>query len=137
MNKITLILQEKSVITELAKDESVKIRIADAIIDGMRKRSAKISEGIARQITEELEAHFYKKDTWKKSLSENVKLKIATEVSSIVSDIVHEESSDIRKEVSIRINDLRSSIQETLEKIDIEPYVEKYVRKIVKEKFNL
>lgn len=137
MNKITLILQEKSAITELAKDESVKIRIADAIIDGIRKRSSKIGEGVARRITEEFEAHFYKKDTWKKSLSDDVKLKIAKEISSIVSDIVQEESSDIRKEVSIRLNDLRSSIQETLEKINIEPYVERYVRQIVKEKFNL
>lgn len=137
MNKLTLILQDKSVIAELAKDESVKIRIADAIIDGIRKRSSKVTEGIAQRIAEELEANFYNKSAWRKTLSDEVKKKIQKEAKSVMSDLIEENVEIIRDEVSEELKKLRSSIKQTLETMDIEPFVEKYVKKAIKEKFNL
>ena len=135
MNKLTLILQDKSVITELAQDESVKIRIADAIIDGVRKRSSKVTEGIAQSIAKELEAELYDRNMWSKTLSAKVQKKIASEASSIVSDLVQEEASKIREEVLLELHDLRLSIRKDIESMKIEPIIEKYVRQVIREKF--
>ena len=42
MDKISLILQDKKTIEELAKDPEVQIRIKDAIVDALGKRSLKL-----------------------------------------------------------------------------------------------
>ena len=43
MDKITIILQDKETIKELAKDPDVQIKIKDAVIDGIGKRASKIA----------------------------------------------------------------------------------------------
>lgn len=137
MNKLTLILQDKETIAEIAQDESVKIRIADAIIDGIRKRSSKVVEGISLNITRQLEDEIYDKGMWSRNLSEKVRKKISKEASSIVSDLVREETSTLHDQVKKELKELRSDMQKQIEEMNIEPIIEKYVRQIVREKFNL
>lgn len=137
MNKLTLILQDKEIIAEIAKDESVKIRITDAIIDRIRKRSSKVMEGIAQDIANRLENQLYDKGMWSKSLSEKVRLEILKEASSIVSDIVRKETSTLHDQVFNELKELRSDMRKRIETMNIEPIIEKYVRIVVREKFNL
>lgn len=137
MNKLTLILQDKATIAEIAQDESVKIRIADAIIDGIRKRSSKVMEGITLKITKQLVEEFYERDMWSSRLSEKVRIKISEEASSIVSDIVREETSKLHDQVMKELKELRADMQKRIETMNVEPFIEKYVRQIVREKFNL
>lgn len=137
MNKITLILQEKSVITELAKDESVKIRIADAIIDGIRKRSSKIIGTLSDNLMKEIESTIYDRNMWGRKLNDKVKNKISEQVERVVSSLIIEEVDKMEKDLYLKLKDIKTEIEQRIEKIDIEPFVEKYVKKILKEKFSL
>lgn len=137
MNKLTLILQDKSVIAELAKDEEVKIRIADAVIDGVRKRSSKIMEGIANNISREIESQIYDKYAWSKALKPEIKEAIAKEASTIVRNLVREETKPLREEAIEKLREIRVDLINTLNCIDLEKLVEKQVRIIIREKFKL
>lgn len=137
MNKLTLILQDKSVIAELAKDEEVKIRIADAVIDGVRKRSSKIMEGIANNISREIESRIYEKHSWSKALKPEIKEAIAKEAITIVRNLVSEETKPLREEAIEKLREIRVNLVNTLNCIDLEKLVEKQVRIIIREKFKL
>lgn len=137
MNKITLILQEKSVITELAKDESVKIRIADAIIDGIRKRSSKIIGTLSDNLVKEIESTIFDQNMWGRKLNDKVKNKISIQVEGIISSLVIKEVNKMEKDLYLKLEYIKTEVERRIEEVDIEPFVEKYVRKILKAKFNL
>lgn len=137
MNRLTLILQDKSVIAELAKDEEVKIRIADAVIDGVRKRSSKIMDGISDNISREIASQIYERNSWTKTLKPEIKVAIAKEATTVVRDLVREETKSIREEAIEKLRGIRVDLIETLNSIDLEKLVEKHVRIIIREKFNL
>lgn len=135
MNKLTLVLQEKSVIAELAKDEEVKIRIADAVIDGIRKRSSKIMDGIANSISREIHSQIYERQSWKAMLKPEIKEAIAKEAENIVRNLVKEETESLRKEAIEKLREIRVDLIKDLHCIDLEKLVEKQVRMIISEKF--
>lgn len=137
MNKLTLILQDKSVIAELAKDEEVKIRIADAVIDGVRKRSSKIMDGISDSISREIASQIYERNSWSKALKPEIKVAIAKEAIEVVKDLVKEETKPLREEAIEKLREIRVDLIKALDCIDLEKLVEKQVRIIIREKFKL
>ena len=54
MDKITILLQDITTISELAKDPEVQIKIKDAIIDGVKRRSLKSMQIIEDKLHREL-----------------------------------------------------------------------------------
>lgn len=74
MDKITIILQDKETIKELAKDPDVQIKIKDAVIDGIGKRASKIanlSDDIIHKLEEDIRNYFTEFDNsmWKNVMS--------------------------------------------------------------------
>ena len=66
MDKITISLQDKETIKELAKDPDVQIKIKDAILDGIGKRALKIgnlSDEIIAIMEDDIRNYFTEKET--------------------------------------------------------------------------
>ena len=54
MNKFTLMLQDKEVIKELARDPEIQVKIKNSIVDEVKRR---LSKGIDKKISEEMKEY--------------------------------------------------------------------------------
>lgn len=106
MDKLTIVLSEKTTVAELAKDPDVSIKIKDAIIDGVMRRLTPISNAIAHSVINEVLV----KNGWgdpTDKLTEKwekvVRLKVAEVVSNELDSIVREEVRKAKKEVLDRL----------------------------------
>ena len=104
MDKITIILQDKETIKELAKDPDVQIKIKDAVIDGIGKRASKIanlSDDIIHKLEEDIRNYFTEIDNsmWKKRnvLKPEFKELIRKEANNAFNLSVSKELLDITK----------------------------------------
>lgn len=135
MNKLTLLLQDKEVIAEIAKDPEVQIRIKDAIIDGAIKRCAKIENSIAYQISEELKKEVFNSSIWSHNLNDKYKQIVKDEARKSVESFVRSEMGMLTDEVNKQINYYKALVMAKLDNADINEIIRSEVRKAVNEKF--
>ena len=102
MDKLTIVLSEKTTVAELAKDPDVSIKIKDAIIDGVMRRLEPVANAIANSVINEVLV----KNSWggtTDKLTEKwekvVRFKVAEVVSNKLDSIVREEVRKAKKEV--------------------------------------
>lgn len=102
MDKLTIVLSEKTTVAELAKDPDVSIKIKDAIIDGVMRRLTPVANAIAHSVINEVLV----KNSWggtTDKLTEKwekvVRFKVAEVVSNELDSIVREEVGKAKKEV--------------------------------------
>lgn len=142
MDKITIILQDKETIKELAKDPDVQIKIKDAVIDGIGKRATKIanlSDDIIHKLEEDIRNYFTEseKSTWgfNKVLKPEFKELIHKEANNAFSLSVSEELLDMHKIINERLDEIKLIIMDRITNgLNLEKIVSDAAEKVIREK---
>lgn len=142
MDKITIILQDKETIKELAKDPDVQIKIKDAVIDGIGKRASKIanlSDDIIHKLEEDIRNYFTESDNsmWKKRnvLKPEFKELIRKEANNAFNLSVSKELLDMHKIINNRLDDIKAIIMDRINNgLNLEQIVSDAAEKVIKEK---
>ena len=148
MDKISILLQDKEVIAELAKDPEVQIRIKDAIIDGIGKRAVKlmnanaeilgITKRVGDSIAKEIETIMFDNDRYNKRLKEvytdRIKCLVDGEFDKMIRQQIKERLLDVSKEIDSETLMWRLSIKQKIEKADFETIVREEIDKILSRK---
>ena len=142
MDKITIILQDKETIKELAKDPDVQIKIKDAVIDGIGKRASKIanlSDDIIHKLEEDIRNYFTEIDNsmWKKRnvLKPEFKELIRKEANNAFNLSVSKELLDMRKIINNRLDEIKTIIMDRITNgLNLEKIVSDAAEKVIKEK---
>lgn len=139
MDKITIVLQDKTTIEELAKSPEVQIRIKDAIIDKIGRRALKIANvtnEMIRAAKSEVRDQFLKrclfstpelKDEWKKA--------IRAQARSEFHDMVNKDLEEMRIVFKHELNERKKSILKEIENTDIESIIREVAWKVIRDKF--
>lgn len=106
MDKLTIVLSDKTTVAELAKDPDVSIKIKDAILDGVMRRLNPIANAVAHSVINEVLAknnwgHYTDKlnEKWEKV----VRFKVAEVVSNEFESAIREEVQKAKMEVLNRL----------------------------------
>lgn len=142
MDKITIILQDKETIKELAKDPDVQIKIKDAVIDGIGKRASKIanlSDDIIHKLEEDIRNYFTEIDNsmWKKRnvLKPEFKELIRKEANNAFNLSVSKELLDMHKIINNRLDEIKTIIMDRITNdLNLEKIVSDAAEKVIKEK---
>lgn len=142
MDKITIILQDKETIKELAKDPDVQIKIKDAVIDGIGKRASKIanlSDDIIHKLEEDIRNYFTESDNsmWKKRnvLKPEFKELIRKEANNAFNLSVSKELLDMHKIINNRLDEIKTIIMDRITNgLNLEKIVSDAAEKVIKEK---
>ena len=102
MDKLTIVLSDKTTVSELAKDPDVSIKIKDAILDGVMRRLNPVANAVANSVINDVLV----KNGWGNptdKLTEKwekvVRFKVAEVVSNELDSIIREEVQKAKKEV--------------------------------------
>lgn len=150
MNKISVILQDKEAIMEIAKDEDVQIKIKDAILAGVAKRVAhgvvgvdqstlgKLMDNLKEQLFVEYSCRTLS-TTAKHKVQECVDKIISCEVINIQAEMVkevNERLKGISELLNLKLESYDKSFKSKLESFDFDGAIEKALDKKLKELFN-
>ena len=138
-NKLTILLNDKEFLTEIAKDPEVQLKIKDAIVDAAIKRSTKISnnltESIGNRIGEYVKSSLLDPSGWSSKLKPEVVEMIKKESVRVVSDVVSKEVQELLAEVQRKLNYYKGLVIAKLEEVDVDKIIREEVRKAVDLKF--
>lgn len=142
MDKITIILQDKETIKELAKDPDVQIKIKDAVIDGIGKRALKIanlSDDIIHKLEEDIRNYFTETDNsmWNRRnvLKPEFKELIRKEANNAFNLSVSKELLDKHKIINNRLDEIKTIIMDRITNgLNLEKIVSDAAEKVIREK---
>lgn len=142
MDKITIILQDKETIKELAKDPDVQIKIKDAVIDGIGKRASKIanlSDDIIHKLEEDIRNYFTETDNsmWNRRnvLKPEFKELIHKEANNAFNLSVSKELLDMHKIINERLDEIKLIIMDRITNgLNLEKIVSDAAEKVIREK---
>lgn len=142
MDKITIILQDKETIKELAKDPDVQIKIKDAVLDGIGKRASKIanlSDDIIHKLEEDIRNYFTETDNsmWKNRnvLKPEFKELIRKEANNAFNLNVSKELLDMHKIINERLDEMKLIIMDRITNgLNLEKIVSDAAEKVIREK---
>lgn len=135
MDKITILLQDITTISELAKDPEVQIKIKDAIIDGVKRRSLKSMQIIEDKLHRELyDEHFDK--TWQRGLKQQYKKDLQKVAEDTVKNVIREDSDWWADFIRQEIDDFKESVKLKIASIDLDEIIRKEVRSIIDAKLS-
>ena len=142
MDKITIILQDKETIKELAKDPDVQIKIKDAVIDGIGKRASKIanlSDDIIHKLEEDIRNYFTETDNsmWNRRnvLKPEFKELIHKEANNAFYLSVNKELLDMHKIINERLDEIKIRIMDKINNgLNLEQIVSDAAEKVIREK---
>lgn len=143
MDKITISLQDKETIKELAKDPDVQIKIKDAIIDGIGKRALKIGN-LSDEIISVMENDIRNYFTETKNISI---LRNPTVLKPEFRELIHEEANkaflsiadkeliDMQNIIKSRADEIKLIIMDTIKNnLNLEKIVSEAAEKVIREK---
>lgn len=110
MDKITILLQDITTISELAKDPEVQIKIKDAIIDGVKRRSLKSMNIIEDKLHRELYDELFEK-TWQRGLKQQYKKDLQKVAEETVKNVIREDSDWWADFIRQEIDDFKESVK--------------------------
>ena len=142
MDKITIILQDKETIKELAKDPDVQIKIKDAVLDGIGKRASKIanlSDDIIHKLEEDIRNYFTETDNsmWNRRnvLKPEFKELIHKEANNAFNLNVSKELLDMHKIINERLEEIKTIIMDRITNgLNLEKIVSDAAEKVIREK---
>ena len=135
MDKITILLQDITTISELAKDPEVQIKIKDAIIDGVKRRSLKSMQIIEDKLHRELYDELFDK-TWKRGLKQQYKKDLQKVAEVMVKNVIREDSDWWADFIRQEIDDFKESVKLKIASIDLDEIIRKEVRSIIDAKLS-
>ena len=143
MDKITISLQDKETIKELAKDPDVQIKIKNAVLDGIGKRALKLSNlsdeiisimerDIRDYFTEDAKGRFLINS---KVLKPEFKELIHEEASKAFYNVAEEELFEMQQIIKNRVDEIKLSIMDTItNRLNLEKIVSDAAEKVIREK---
>lgn len=134
MNKITLLLQDKEVINELAQDPDVQIRIKDAIIDGIKLHSLKHFNVVKDKIKEEMIRELFD-GSCQQRFRVKYQEKIKEGVKPLVSEIISEAQTCCFERINKAFSELYNMVRDRLDSLDIEQLIREEAQKAIEKKF--
>ena len=143
MDKITISLQDKETIKELAKDPDVQIKIKDAILDGIGKRALKIgnlSDEIIAIMEDDIRNYFTEKETHSifrhcTVLKPEFRELIHEEANKTFLSIADKELIDMQKIIKSRVDEIKLIIMDTIKNnLNLEKIVSEAAEKVIREK---
>lgn len=143
MDKITISLQDKETIKELAKDPDVQIKIKDAIIDGIGKRALKIgnlSDEIISVMENDIRNYFTETENIsilrnRTVLKPEFRELIHKQASDAFSLIAEKELIDMQKTIKNRVDEIKLIIMDTItNNLNLEKIVSEAAEKVIREK---
>ena len=142
MDKITISLQDKETIKELAKDPDVQIKIKDAVLDGIGKRALKIanlSDEIISAIEDDIRNYFTEEEHHSIFRPTVLKPKfrelIHEEANKAFLSIADKEFIDMQKIIKSRVDEIKLIIMDTItNNLNLEKIVSDAAEKVIKEK---
>ena len=135
MDKITILLQDITTISELAKDPEVQIRIKDAIIDGIKRRSLKSMQIIEDKLHRELYDELFDK-TWQRGLKQQYKKDLQKVAEDTVKNVIREDSDWWADFIRQEIDYFKESVKLKIASIDLDEIIRKEVRSIIDAKLS-
>lgn len=135
MDKITILLQDITTISELAKDPDVQIKIKDAIIDGVKRRSLKSMQIIENKLHRELYDELFDK-TWQRGLKQQYKKDLQKVAEETVKNVIREDSDWWADFIRKEIDDFKESVKLKIASIDLDEIITKEVRSIIDAKLS-
>lgn len=135
MNKLTLLLQDKEVIAEIAKDPEVQIKIKDAIVDGVVRRFSKSSSIILEESVRALKEEIFERSYYYNTLNDKYKEIIKKTATDVVANLVRKESKILNDIVANKFELYKMMIISKLEAVDVDDMIRAEIRKAVNEKF--
>ena len=139
MDKITIVLQDKKTIEELAKDPEVQIKVKDAVIDAIGKRALKISnlqDEIIEKRRKELWDFFFDKSWYGRNLKEEFRTEIRNQAKAEFNDLIRNELQEMKKWIKSAIKEKKEAMSKEVESYDIEGIIREGAEKVIKEKFS-
>lgn len=143
MDKITISLQDKETIKELAKDPDVQIKIKDAILDGIGKRALKIgnlSDEIIALMEDDIRNYFTETENHsifrnRTVLKPEFRELIHKQASNAFSLIAEKELIDMQKIIKNRVDEIKLTIIDTItNNLNLEKIVSDAAEKVIREK---
>lgn len=135
MNKLTLLLQDKEVIAEIAKDPEVQIKIKDAIVDGVVRRFSKSSSIILEESVRALKEEIFDSSYYYNTLNDKYKEIIKKKAADVVAELVRKESKVLNDIIDNKFEFYKMLIIGKLEAVDVDQMIRDEIRKAVNEKF--
>lgn len=137
MDKITILLQDKQTIENLAADPEVQIRIKDAILDGIGKRAAKISNvtnAIISASKKEIQREFFN-ETYRFELKEEWKRAIKEQARTAFNELVNEELQKGSNEIKENVRVWKADVLKKLKEYNIEKDIRDVAELVIRDKF--
>ena len=137
MDRITILLQDKATIEKLAADPEVKIRIKDAVLDGVGKRALKLAN-ITNDITKAAQREIYNEffvDGPTHILKAEYKNLIKKRARTEMNMFLEEEIKECEKELREAIRSWKLEVLEKLNEYDIEKDIREVAAEVIREKF--
>ena len=137
MNKFTLMLQDKEVIKELARDPEIQVKIKNSIVDEVKRRSSKGIDGLMNELTESIRKELFDRVGFygSYSLKPSIRKLLENNIENIVRDIILDLKLEIDRKISEEMNKYRASISSRLNEVDISQIIREEAAKIVERKF--
>lgn len=137
MNKFTLMLQDREVIKELARDPEIQVKIKNSIVDEVKRRSAKGIDAITNDLSKALKEEFFDRLGYFQTpkLKPAIKKLLERSIEEIVSEAVLDEKMKIDKLVKDALTEYSAAIRAKLAEIDIDKVIREEAAKIIERKF--
>lgn len=137
MNKFTLMLQDREVIKELARDPEIQVKIKNSIVDEVKRRSAKGIDAITNDLSKVLKEEFFDSVGYfhTPKLKPAIKKLLERNIDEIVSEAVLDEKNKIDNLVKEALIEYSAAIRAKLAEIDIDKVIREEAAKIIERKF--
>lgn len=137
MDKLTVVLQDRTTIMQLMEDPDVQIRVKNAVVDQLGKRALKLSNitsDILAEVKKNLNEEFIVSKVYYKELKKEYKDKIRHEAQIAFGDIIREELDLMRSEIRMALRDKKAEMLEQINDINLETIIIEVAEKVIKQK---
>lgn len=141
-NKLVLVLNDKETIQELALDKDVRIRIKDAIVDNIGRRTIKlinidddVKAAIRRQIHNDIFTGTYT-NSLKDEIKDAIRKTVNEQMRSVVNEAIRKAQEEVSKEINEEIGFFKERAVAHLEMYDFNKPIKEAIDKEVKKRFS-
>lgn len=130
MNKLTLLLNDKEIIAEIAKDPDVRIKIKDAIADGIKRRMSKGLDLVTDKLRDEMKDELFDR-TWSSHLKPQYSNMLREEAVKCVRSVIKDDLNSFERLVKEEFDNFKSLVRIKIENIDMDEIIRKETERVI------
>lgn len=130
MNKLTLLLNDKEIIAEIAKDPDVRIKIKDAIADAIKRRMAKGLDSVSDMLRDEMKNELFDR-TWHRHLKPQYSDMLKEEAVKCVRNVIKDDLNSFERLVKEEFDNFKSLVRMKIENIDMDEIIRKETERVI------